>query len=379
MFQASTVGLAVAFVSFAGVVSVFTNLGLANTNLRFLSRAGDPGALYTTSVVSVTLFSLLGSAVALALLPELVPKLREVPDSWVLSVFLLALIALNAVSQLHDCTVLALDRADITLYKQLIINLPRLALLPLMVSLALRGIIAGYVFMFVVGVAYNLAMMRFRLLRHARFRFRSSTITAHSRFAISNYFGGLLGILPSTVTPLIIVDRLSAASAAYFFIPFQVVMLLNLVCSSTSGALLAQASRTSSAAEHPRLFRSAMAQLYRVLIPSILAILAIGWPVLRLFGTEYASHGYVPMALLCLAVAFVGVNWLGDTYLNIARRSLAYFLMNGFNALAVLAGVWLLAPRGLVGVGLGWLGGQVLSAVVYLLIFGRAHLLGAKR
>ena len=76
-------------------------------------------------------------------------------------------------------------------------------------------------------------------------------------------------------------------------------------------------------------------------------------------------------------MVFVTINFLGDTWLNIQRRSMAYFLMNAFNAIAVVGLAFLLSDHGLTGIGFGWLAGQAISAIVYLTIFGRNSLLPA--
>ena len=104
-------------------------------------------------------------------------------------------------------------------------------------------------------------------------------------------------------------------------------------------------------------------------------LIIVGWPVLRIYGLQYANAGYPVLVVLALSSLFVGINWLGDTWLNINKRSREYFLMNAFNALLVVGFVRLFAPHGLVLVAAGWLCGQALSTVVYLVIFARGQLL----
>ncbi len=124
-------------------------------------------------------------------------------------------------------------------------------------------------------------------------------------------------------------------------------------------------------------FLNALLHSYRLLLPAMLVLIALGWPILHLYGPDYANAGYRVLILLSVSMVFVTINFLGDTWLNIQRRSMAYFLMNAFNAIAVVGLAFALSDYGLTGIGFGYLAGQAISAVVYLAIFGRNSLLPA--
>ena len=85
------------------------------------------------------------------------------------------------------------------------------------------------------------------------------------------------------------------------------------------------------------------------------------------------------MIIIIISGLFVGLNWLGDTWLNITKRHKDYFLMNAFNSIAVVGSVYLFSKHGLVAVAFGWLIGQIISAAVYVLIFARNQLLSLVR
>jgi O-antigen/teichoic acid export membrane protein len=181
--------------------------------------------------------------------------------------------------------------------------------------------------------------------------------------------------LPSTLVPIIVLNKLGAAQAAYFYMPMQMAMFLNIISSSTSQALMSEASQADDHTLHRAHFQNAFKHLYMMLLPAIVLLCALGWPILRIYGAAYVHNGFALLLFLAGASVFVAVNWLGDTLLNIQRRSGAYFLMNALNALLVVTAVWLGAAHGLIGVGLGWLLAQAGSAVVYIAIFARSQAL----
>ena len=148
-----------------------------------------------------------------------------------------------------------------------------------------------------------------------------------------------------------------------------------MIPSSTSQALVSEASQTSDESAHKIQFLNAAKHIYQILIPAAILMGAVGWSILSLFGRAYVSNGYGLLIVLCVSTIFVAINWLGDTWLNIKKHSRAYFLMNCFNALVVVGFAYLLAPHGLIGIGLGWLIGQAISAAAYLGIFARSQLL----
>jgi len=273
-----------------------------------------------------------------------------------------------------DGTLMAFRKGQYIFKKSLLFSVPRIILLPLVVSLGLSGILGTYVTVLLLGITYSMFVTIRRLMPTEVLRPSIKDLWSHRSFASANYFGGMFAVLSGTLLPIIVLARLGATAAAYFYMPMQLAFAINFITSSTSQALIAEASQTSSAALHKVQFQNAAVHLYRLLIPVALVVSILGWPLLGLYGVSYAKNGYLLLILLCISTMFVATNWLGDTWLNIQKRSRAYFLMNAFNALIVVGAVYSLSSHGLIGVGIGYLLGQLASATVYIGIFARSHL-----
>src|SRR5665213_2607802 len=272
-----------------------------------------------------------------------------------------------------DGTLMAFRKGQYILGKALIINIPRVVLPFFIVALGLRGIVGIYVVMLGFGITYSIFIAVYQLMQNESFKPSVQELRTHHNFAAANYFGGLFAVLPGSLLPIIILSKLGAADAAYFYIPMQIAVFINLISNSTSQALIAEASQTNNKETHKIYFKNAAVHLYQILIPAILLLSTVGWVVLRLYGLSYVNNGYYLLVLLSISSIFVAINWLGDTWLNIEKRSRAYFLMNGFNAIAVVGFAYVLSSHGLVGVGIGWLIGQFISAIVYLSIFAVSY------
>jgi O-antigen/teichoic acid export membrane protein len=374
LFKTSEVGLATSLISFGILVSTFTNLGLPNTVLRFLPTSKKQGGLFIAALCLVAGFSLLGGLVGLALIKILVPKLGFIRSSLLLSIILVLLVMCNALSALTDGILMAFRRGQYILAKALAINVPRTILPFFIVSLGVAGITGTYVIVLAAGISLGIFLAIRRLLINQEFKPTLAEVGQHRGFAAGNYFGGMFGILPSTLVPLIVLTRLGAIDAAYFYMPLQIAAFLSIIPSSTSQAMISESSQQEDAVAHKQHFKNAFVHAYQLLIPAVILLTVVGWLILRIYGQAYAAHGYVPLLILSLASLFVGINWLGDTWLNVQKRTRAYFLMNAFNALIVVFFVYLFSTHGLIGVGIGWLIAQVITAVVYISIFARSQL-----
>ena len=379
LFSASSVGLATSFINFGILVAAFTNLGLPNTIIRFLQKSKKPGGLFTTSLSLITFSSFIGGLVALKLLPHLAPKLGFVTASAGLEILLVLLIMTTAIGALLDGTLISFRKGELVLVKSIITLLPRLILPFFALEAGVRGMTGIYIMTLLLGVGYNLIIIVGRLMPKESLKPVLGLVVEHKSYATSNYLGGLFGVLPVTVVPIIVLNRLGPESAAYFYMPMMIAAMISLICNAISQTLISECSHTDDLDVQRAHFKNALKHQYQLLIPLIAALIIAGWPILSIYGHLYAANGFIPLVIMVLAGLLVGLNWLGDTWLNITKRSRDYFLMNAFNAIATLSSVYLFSKHGLVAVAIGWLVGQLISAVVYLAIFARNQLFNFKR
>lgn len=378
LFPAHEVGLATAFISYGALVATFTQLGLPVTVLRFLPMSKQRSRLVSAASIIVTGASILGGLISIAVIGILAPKLDFVRDSFILSSILVAIVLGTSVGTLTDGIMASLRKSEYVFNKAIITNTPRVLLPFIIGTLGMQGIAGIYAAMLLLGVVYSMTILAKKWLQDDSIRPAFNELIEHRSFAAANYFGSMFGVLPGTLTPLIVLDKLGATQAAFFYMPMQLAVFLGVISSSTCQALLAETAQDDNPEQHITHVVNATKHLYQLLTPIALLLGVIGWGILRVYGTTYASQGYIPLGILCVSSLIVAANWLGDTWLNIKKRPVAYFLMNACNAITVVGGVFLLAGHGLTGVALGWLIGQTLSAAVYIVLFARDPLLSIR-
>jgi hypothetical protein len=166
--------------------------------------------------------------------------------------------------------------------------------------------------------------------------------------------------------PLIVLERAGPTANAYFYLSWTIAYSLYLVSRNMGMSLIAEAS-----ADQRRLdvlsFRM-FAQTVRMLTPMVLAIV-LGAPlILLLFGDSYAAEGTTLLRLLTLSALPYLIVSLYLSILRIQRGIGALVLVLTSLCVLVLAlSYFLLDLYGIVGIGLAWLIGQTVVAVVLLL------------
>ena len=371
LFQVHDIGLASAFIAYGSLIATFTNLGISSTIIRFMPQSKNQRGLFNAVLVVVSVASLLGGLIAVLIIRQVSSQLSFVTGSLTATVILLSLVIFTTLNTITDGMLISFTKGQYVLGKAVMTSGSKLILLFGFLTLGMIGIFLPYVVAIGLSIGFALWSISRRLLPRSadtrRFDFRQ--LYAQRSFALGNFSGNILGVLPGSLVPLIVLNQLGAEQTAYFFITFQIALFLNLICSSASQALFSEASQSDDATETRRHLKKALGNMYLLLVPVVVLLGGLGYYLLSIYGAAYARHGYSLLLLLLLASLFIGINWLGDAWLNIQKKMRAFFLINALNAALVVGLIAALARFGLFWVGVGWLSAQVVSAVVYVTVF----------
>jgi O-antigen/teichoic acid export membrane protein len=180
------------------------------------------------------------------------------------------------------------------------------------------------------------------------------------RFSLANYVNGFLWSAPAYLFPIVVINILGEQATADFYIAWLVTNTMTMFSASLATSLFAEGSNASD-----RLLQDAKRTLWGGLLvtglcASVLCVLAR--PVLLIFGEEYSTEAVGLVRVLSLAV-FLGV--IPTTYAAIARVKKWMGSVIGIAAvravLALVAGAWLIALYGPIGLGIAWVGAQAVA------------------
>ncbi len=357
----------VLFVCFA------TGLGLPVAISRFVHPPGrQPASLFSWALVLSGVASALGALLYLALVssPSAATLQRH---GWLGFLIFTATTSGSSLSLLVDVRLMAARRWAGMFARVAMVGVLQLVLLGL-------GAPAGApdLWLFLAAAAptalsgfAGVAALPFILGEGYRLRPKPDDATAIARFASANYVATLALEAPRFVLPVIVLVNVPASDNANFYIAWAVVAVALMVPGTLGQALLVEGSRDGRVPP----------QSLRTIVVIGGALMALAWVaavLLRdvvplLYGAEYRNAGQLLPILLAAGVPWV----LTSVALADARvrqdQGATLCIALGLSA-GVLVPAALLVPRyGLAGAGGPWLAGNVIAALVGLLVLRTRH------
>lgn len=368
IYSAGDVGAFSGVTAGVGLLGALGALGLPNTLMRHLSSADGARQLAAAAIgAAMTAGAALCLVILLVLGSRLPGDLDLERTDHRLLVAGLAMIA--AVSAVVDAGLIAMRATRAVLVKNLAGSVAKLAALVALASVGVFGMV-GLAVAYGVGAGLAAGMGAVALGRRVgRGRETASPIRVLRRylsFSGSSYIGTVIGILPATVVPLMVLAIRGPEETAYFAVAFMLASFLNFVPSTTAQVLMAEASRGDQPLR--TVTGKALRHVYSLLVPVVLLLVLAAPLVLRLFGDAYARGASSCLQLLALGALATGCTYLIDAILAARDRMRAYILMNAANAAAVLVLVGLLLPYGLTAAAAGWALAQTASVLVGLVV-----------
>jgi len=370
-FSADQIGLAASLISSTALLTNLSFLGFNNTLIRFLPAQKDKSSYVSTAILVTSIAALTLSTIFMLGLDTFASDLADKLGFWekvTVSLYVVAAV----VGAMLDSLFVSSRSAQVILFKNTFVSIAKLALPLAFVSLGFFGIFNAIAISLVAGTIVS-AIFAYR--RGIRFmtKIDGNVLKEVRTYASGNYLASIFGSMPATILPIMVVSVLGAKEAAYFYMPMMIATLLNVIPSSSCQSLFAEASHDQERmhVHIAKTFRSTMI----LLVPGALVIAVGGNLLLDIFGKEYSNQGMTILQLLALASIFGAINYMGDTVLNVRKQLRAYISMNLLNAILVLAACYFMMREwGLIGVGLGWLTGQVITVAIYLIAYGREEL-----
>ena len=365
-FSAANIGILLATLSTAALLSTASSLGLPNAVVRFLPRRPESSGSLTVTAATLT-GTAAGAVFAIAAAtPWALPLLRH-NASVVLVLLGLGTVMLAAAAMTMDATFIAQRSAHLLLIKNVSGQLIKLAAVAVLPVHSLTALAAINLLGLVTSAAITVGLMAPRLT--GPMRFRLSSLSGAWSFSLGNHAGMIFGVMPMTVTPLIVLSSLGPEKAAFFGIASMLMGILSVIPANFAQSLFAELSAGSPEARRSEILRATKAT-YTLLVPAVLVFLAAAPLLLRVFGKGYASGGTTCLRWMVLGALVAGLNYLIDVIVNSKGAAGSYLWLNASNAAFVLGCCGLGAQYGLSAVGLGWLVAQSLSVLLGLAYLG---------
>jgi len=374
------VGRATTTIAAATVLGGLSGDYLSAIMIRFLATAGNRtrvvvarayavGAL--TGLVVATLFVLAGLGSV------------YIPDTTTQKLFFIGMVVLFVVFALQDAVLTGLGRAPAVLVENIAFSAAKVVLVVLGVSmLSVSAIVLAWVipaFLAVIGVTAYLVFVVLRngsdvLEGESTFPQRTEVVS----YASAEYVRRLLSSAVSFVLPLLVAHQLGLEQAAYFSVPWLILSVVSIMLSNVSSALVVESERSE---QHTTVLlrKAILLGLGAILLATVLLLLLA--PIaLGILGQSYVDHSTGLVRWFAVSLPFSAPVVLYGTLLWLDRRLwLLALVQGGASALTIVGSVFLLRPLGLNGIGVSYLMGEVVVAVVCLpFLVRRLRALGAE-
>ena len=363
LFSTGDVGKASSLISATSLLAFFALVGLNTTLMRFLPTAKDKGPLLTSAFVMV-----FGAAAIIAvgyarLTPVIAPRLDFVAHSALETAGFALLAAATAVNVLTDSVFMASRRAEFcALTDGVVGGVSKMAFGVILAGTGAYGLylaaVGGPATAAVVSIVLIITILRWR----PSLTNPLQTLRPLLKFSGVNYVANSMNLLPNVVVPLIVLDRLGAKAAGYYFVAFQMASILITAAAAVESSFMAEGSQAGA---NWRVIRRRSRRLaIMIFVPGgVITALAAHW-ILLAFGPTYSLHGTGSLEILAAAVLPVAAcNW-GWTVLRLTGRLRSLLASTTIYGAAICGGAWFLAPHGLTALSSAWLAGSALAAVV---------------
>ncbi|MGA7886789.1 MAG: hypothetical protein WCA44_13675 [Acidobacteriaceae bacterium] len=365
-FSTVSVGRATSLISASTLIAFLGQLGLNTALVKYLPVSNRRNGLITAGVTLCAACTAVIAIFYVILMPFVSKPISFVAHSLALAIGFVVLTAGGGINLITDSVFLAEGKSNFMAIIDGVVG--GAAKIALVIILAGSGAYGAYgVFGAVVGGYLTAALASLFVIfsvLHWRPTFSEfrQVLRPILNFSGMNYVGNILGLLPTLVVPLLIINIVGASAAAYYYVSFQLASLLYQAAYSVEDAFLAEGAHSGTVSK--AILKRSVRILIALCVPSLIGVLLFGHLLLSAFGSSYQSNGESSLIPLTFAVLPIAVYHWCLTVLRLLDRNRTIVWTNAVYAAAVISLALVLAPRGLEAATMAWPLGTTVGALV---------------
>lgn len=367
-YDAHEIGIASAIISVATLIANISILGLNNTLVRFLPKSLRRSEQINGSLITVGLASLLCAVVYLSAINFFSPGLEFIRENiWLLGVFMLSMVLITF-NTLTDSVFIALRSTKYSVFVYLGYSIVRLVTPYALITFGAVGVFLSHMAGIIVAVILSFYFMIKKLGYKPYARPQKTDVTEAKNYSLVNYIAGFAWSMPIMAAPILIINELAAAQAAYFYMVMMIINVLLIIPTTFTQSLFAEGSHSSEANLRRLVIRSAKSAGIIIGL-GVLAVLLFGALALSVFGPSYVKNGLPLLYLMVVSIPIVHLNMTANVILKIQNRLRPLAIINILGSLLTVGAIAVFLHMGLIGVGFGYLFGQAVMAIINIGIF----------
>ncbi|MHA2284047.1 MAG: oligosaccharide flippase family protein [Promethearchaeota archaeon] len=356
LFSSDQIGIASALIASVQLLMTLSFLGFDIALIRYIPISTQKQKIINSCFSISGLFALVVSAIFVLFIKFFLPKLALIWDPLRGSIFVICVI-FSLFFMLQASVLIAQKKSKYVFYKSLIFSVLKLILPFALLFLGAFGIFSSWL----IGIIASVIAGAIFIQTIPKFEIAISVIKKMFSFSSVNYICTFLSLTPESLLPLLITNRLNTSATAYFYISWNIAMILFFIPISISKTLLA---------EDRSLLKKNIVKSVKfisvLLIPAMFITIAISKYILLLFGAEYSENANLLLNLLAVSSIPFAINTLYIAIYNVKHNLRAVLTLHFALASGTLGLSYLFMIRGLIYVGISWLISNAITALVLI-------------
>jgi O-antigen/teichoic acid export membrane protein len=329
--------------------------------VRFLPTSTDRDSEITTGLLLSMAGAIVLGALYVVAIPFVAPTITIFHEHVGYALAFIVIAACSALNLLTDSIFVALRAAKYNL----IIDGLVLGACKLLLPLVLLG--SGAFGVYVASGAGTLVAMPLSIYvlmaafdYQPRARIDRPALARVGEYASASYIANIFNMTPVLVIPVVVLNHLGAAAAAYYALAFALANLLYAVIYSVGQSMFAEGSHEGQELG-ALLWRSTLA-IGSLLLPAALVLFVAAPYGLRVFGESYTA-GTALLQSFAASAPIVALYSIGALVLRIQRRVYGLIVVNVIYCVTITGLAYLWVERGLVWIGYAWIVGNLAAGV----------------
>lgn len=363
-FKPEYVGIATTLISVQTLISLFGNLGFNSGLIRYLPLSKQRNDIINSSFIVTAFASVIISGIFLLGLHIFSPRLLFLQTNSLYIISFLIFMIFGTWNVVIESIFIAYRAPGNILLKNTLLSVLKLILPFLLISFGSYGIFASVSLAVLISCIATIGILIRKHNFLPRITLNTKALKEMAGFALGNYIAGFFYQVPGLLLPLFIVNFLHTQDAAYYYIASMILNLLTIIPLAATQAFFAEGSYNVKTLREQ--LKKATRIIFELLIPAVLIIFFFGNVILHFFGKDYEREAFQLVQLFSISSIFTSVILLGSALLRLRHKMLLLILSNIALCIAVFGCAFLFVSHGLIGVGIGWLIGQVLISLVFV-------------
>ena len=373
LFPTKSVGIATTLISAMTLLNSFSFLGFNSSLIRYLPKSTKRNAKINSVFLLIIGASIVSSFIFILLTNFFSAQLNFLHSNLLYAASFSLFIIGSTFSQMIDSIFVAYRATVNVLIKSSILSILKLIFPIFFIFIGSYGIFSSVALATLISAITGFFILIFKYNYVPAISFDKQVIKQMAFFSSGNYVAGFLSLAPAQLLSFLIINKLNSESAAYYYVSSMILSFLTIIASSTTSSLLAEGSYNDK--ELIKHFIKALRISYLFLIPAIIVTIFFGNIILHAFGKNYAVEAFNFLRIISVSSLFMTISTLGSSILKIRHQIKTLIVLNALGAIFVLSLSNAFINKGLIGVGYGWLFGQLLLAAVYIVVMGKEFIM----